>query len=286
MKRGVWLSMIVLAVTLAVWVVPAWAITNGQPDGDDHPYVVLIVFDVLDSDGNQVPSHRCSGALLSPTLVLTAGHCTDGTLEATIWVDQGPVPLDPNFISEGFLCTPAVTGYPCEGDADGIPHTNPDFCIGCGNGLPGFALRDVGVIVLEEPITVDRYAELPDAGVVDTLKNKTGIDFVGYGVQVQVSGQGGIPPRDRWTGPRTRMFAPSQLVSGNFTHSEEFMKLALNASQGSGGTCFGDSGGPDLLAGTDTVLAVNSYVTNANCRGVGYSSRVDIQEVLDWINGF
>ena len=64
------------------------------------------------------------------------------------------------------------------------------------------------------------------------------------------------------------------------------MRLALNPGGGSGGTCFGDSGGPDLLAGSSTVLAVNSYVTNSNCAGVGYSSRVDIPEVLAWINGF
>ena len=42
----------------------------------------------------------------------------------------------------------------------------------------------------------------------------------------------------------------------------------------------------DLLRGTNTVLAVNSYVTNVNCSGVGYSARVDIPEVLDWINTF
>jgi hypothetical protein len=40
------------------------------------------------------------------------------------------------------------------------------------------------------------------------------------------------------------------------------------------------------VAGTDTVLAVNSYVTNSNCTGVGYSFRVDTPEVLDWIAGF
>jgi hypothetical protein len=40
------------------------------------------------------------------------------------------------------------------------------------------------------------------------------------------------------------------------------------------------------LARTNTVLAVNSYVTNMNCSGVGYSSRVDIPAVLAWINGF
>ena len=78
----------------------------------------------------------------------------------------------------------------------------------------------------------------------------------------------------------------TRLVSSKFVHSAEFMKLALNPGGGTGGTCFGDSGGPDLLGGTGTVLAVNSYVTNVNCSGVGYSSRVDIPEVLDWINSF
>ena len=60
----------------------------------------------------------------------------------------------------------------------------------------------------------------------------------------------------------------------------------LNPGGGSGGTCFGDSGGPDLLGGTSTVLAVNSYVTNVNCSGVGYSARVDVPETLDWIKTF
>ena len=100
--------------------------------------------------------------------------------------------------------------------------------------------------------------------------------------QIHIPGEGA----PFWTGLRNRMYAPSALVSGKFVHSAEFMKLALNAGGGTGGTCFGDSGGPDLLGGTDTVLAVNSYVTNGNCSGVGYSSRVDIPEVLEWIEGF
>jgi hypothetical protein len=271
-------------VLLAITVVPALAITNGTPDGNNHPYVGLVVFDVLDEDGNQVPSHRCSASLLSPTLLLTAGHCTDGTVAARVWFDTGPIP--------SALAVPPIPGaeYPFSGvtSYDGTPFTYPGFCIGCGKGLPGFAAGDVGVVILTEPVptsVVAAYAQLPSAGFVDTLRNKTKIDFVGYGVQFQISGQGGIPPGARWAGPRQRMYAPSELVSGNFAHSETFMKFALNPGGGSGGTCFGDSGGPDLLGGTSTVLAVNSYVTNSNCSGVGYSARVDVPAVLSWING-
>jgi hypothetical protein len=262
------LALVLVLSTIGI----AGAITNGQPDGDNHPYVGLVVFDVLDEEGNQVPSHRCSASLLSPTVVLTAGHCTDGTVAARIWFDE-IVQGNPEYPFSG------ATSY------DGIPHTNPDFCIGCGNGLPGFALRDVGVVVLTEPVptsVVSEYAQLPTAGLVDTLKNKAALDNVGYGVQEQI--RGGGPPV--WTGLRVRLYAPSEFISGNFVHSDEFMRISLNASQGKGGTCFGDSGGPNLLGGTDTVLAVNSYVTNSNCSGVGYSSRVDIPEVLAWINGF
>ena len=79
------------------------------------------------------------------------------------------------------------------------------------------------------------------------------------------------------------MYAPSELVSGKFVHSTEYMRLTANPGGGTGGTCFGDSGGPNLLGGTDVVLAVNSYVTNGNCAGVGYAARVDVPETLNWI---
>jgi len=141
------------------------------------------------------------------------------------------------------------------------------------------------VVVLSERVkkkVVGEYAQLPEAGLVDTLENKTNVDLVGYGVQEQHHGGG--PPY--WTGLRVRLYAPSELVSGEFVHSAEYMRLSLNPGGGTGGTCFGDSGGPDLLGGTNTVLAVNSYVTNYNCAGVGYSSRVDIPEILDWIGEY
>jgi hypothetical protein len=269
---------IAIVMALALFT-PVAAITNGKPDGDDHPYVGLLVFDSAPG----TPGWRCSGALIAPKVVLTAGHCTDGAVAARIWMyadvtyDHVPFPLYPY-------------GGPGSGAVEGTAYTNPDYRVGNpyggGNGLPAFSFRDVGVVVLDEPIVMDHYAKLPDAGQVGDLKSKTKIDFVGYGVSEQLKAYPGQPPRSRWTGPRVRMYAPSELVSGKFIHSPEYMRLALNPGGGSGGTCFGDSGGPDLLGGTRTVLAVNSYVTNVNCSGVGYSARVDVPVVLDWIKSF
>ena len=95
---------------------------------------------------------------------------------------------------------------------------------------------------------------------------KTPVDVVGYGTQAFT--RGGGPPQPVIT--LTRRFAPSELIQSNNRTSAEFIKLSANPGRGKGGTCFGDSGGPDVLGGTDIVLAVNSFVTNGNCAGVAF----------------
>ena len=110
----------------------------------------------------------------------------------------------------------------------------------------------------------------------------TEVDLVGYGVQGFV--RGGGPPQQVFL--FTRYYAPTVLVKSSHVHSDEFIKLQANPSRGTGGTCFGDSGGPDLLGGTNIVLAVNSYVTNSNCAGVTYSNRIDLPEILEFIESF
>jgi hypothetical protein len=260
----------------------SYAITgNCEPDAGRHPYVGLLVFD--DAPGH--PAWRCTGSLIAPNVVLCAGHCCDGAVAARFWFyedvtyDHVPFPLYPY-------------GGPGSGAIEGTPYTNPDYrsIVASGNGIPTFSYRDVGIVVLDEPVSLGEYAQLPTAGLVDTLAVMTSVDLVGYGVQYQAKIPGNElptpPPYYRWTGPRCRFYAPAQLLSGKFSWSDEFIRCTANPAQGKGGTAFGDSGGPVLLGGTDTILAVNSYVTNVNCGGVTYHSRIDIPEVLEWIQTF
>jgi len=274
----------------------AMAITNGQPDGGHHPYVALMV--ALDKDG--VPLWRCSGSQLTPTVYLTAGHCTTApAAHVEVWYSDAAVLTDPDYTAAvqasptGIVsCNSSALfdGYPCKGDAGGTPHPNPSFCNPCGPGSNNFARHDVGVVKLTSSVSLSRYAELPAAGVVDTLANKSPIDFVGYGVQFQLQIPGSAlpqpPPFYRWAGPRARMFAPAEFVSGNFSNSGQFLRVSFNPGNGKGGSCFGDSGGPNLRGGTDTVLGVNSFVNNVNCSGVGYAQRVDLPDILTWVRSF
>ena len=254
------LGLVVLGVCLAASA-RVMTVTNGQPDGNRHPYVGVVIQFIPDMPGFVTV---CSGSALSSTKFLTAAHCADPSRPVFVSYKSGP----PFSLSKDF--TP------------GTFHPNPNWCIACGPGLPGFDTHDVAVVTLGKPVNPGDFATLPAAGVVDTLPMGTFVDIVGYGVHGFIPGGG----RKQQVFLFTRYFAPSQLIQSNNVASVEFIKLTANPSQGTGGVCFGDSGGPDVLSGTDIVLAVNSYVTNGNCAGVTYSNRVDLPDILSFINSF
>lgn len=268
MKRT--LLLVFVAAMLAATALPAFAITRGgELDGEDHPYVGLMVANV---DG--VPSWRCSGALISPTVYVTAGHCTYGADSASIWFQSDVAAGRPG------------NGYPFGGtgaSVDGTPKSHPLYVDAA------FYLYDLGVVVLDEPVTLSEYASLPSIGVVDTLskgRKKATVRAVGYGLQavkptlqadlvryqaglfvVDTNGVAGIGNLDLGPLPPTN----SMIVSGDAKH---------------GGTCFGDSGGPMLLEGTNVIVGVTSFALNGNCAGIGGAFRIDRDVELNWISSF
>jgi hypothetical protein len=70
-RRRPLFALFALLFAFATAVVPAGAITNGQPDGTVHPNVGVMVVDF-----GTGPQRLCSGELIAPTQFLTAGHCT------------------------------------------------------------------------------------------------------------------------------------------------------------------------------------------------------------------
>ena len=98
----------------------------------------------------------------------------------------------------------------------------------------------------------------PLARAGDTLPNGSQVDILGYGVEDFVVG--GDKPTPAATSGLRNIARADIIPGGTGSIRDEYMKLSANHSQDKGGSCLGDSGGPNLLAGTDTILAINSFV--------------------------
>ncbi len=238
-------------------------ITYGNPTGAAHPEVVLIIMDV-----GGAPAYRCSGTLLTSTRVLTAGHCTGEPGEFTgmrIFTESDVRNGDNDYPFGGGNNTVEAKAW----------HTHPNYT------SAGFYLNDVGVIELSAPVKLPAgaYGRLPAVDALESIKRGSSATFtaVGYGLQR-------INPVFV-TAELTRMSATPHLVQINtgFTGSRSLL-LSNNAS--TGGTCFGDSGGPNFIGNSNVVGGVTSFGINGNCAGTGGVFRMDRQDVLDFVNQY
>ena len=242
---------------------PANAITRGgEPDGNDHPGVGLMVL-----TRNGVPLSRCSGILISPTVFLTAGHCTYGGNGARVWFEED---------------VDSVSDYPYGGNTaiEALSvHTHPSYVDSA------FFLYDLGVVILSQPKNLfqGEYGVLPSAGLLNQFKNRRGLQdtsftAVGYGLQ-QI--------RPETIGLRKRLQAELGLIDLTGTVGiPEGTSIGLTNNAHTGGTCFGDSGGPIFVNDTNVVGAVTSFGLNGNCAGTGFGYRVDQQDDLSWLGTF
>lgn len=253
------ITALIASIALVAGALPAAAVTDGTLDGEGHPYVGLMVAQTADGDA----LWRCSGTLVSETLFLTAGHCTESPAEhVEIWFDADVESGRPG------------NGYPNDGDVGGTPYTHPDY------DPDLFYVRDVGVVVLDEPMVMDEYGQLPSENQLDSLRPRRSTTFtsVGYGLQKS------FPDAAAWKeqADRIRMVAHPHLLQINtgFTGDQS---LLLSNNANTGGTCFGDSGGPNFLGNTNVVAGVTSFGLNSTCAGTGGVMRVDRGYVLDWI---
>ena len=295
------LALLVALATL-IFAAPASAITKNFVEDFEHPFVGLIVFYVADdgdtTDPNDDPdfSHRCSGSLLSPTVFLTAAHCTfepeDPTAEQDlvgfrIYFQQD---AGANFDPETQL--DPITGYPefCAPGTLGVTCATgtqmfwyPDY-----DEFAGWPVdrdtSDVGVVILDQAITLSEYGVLAAPNTLDALHgtgtSTTIFTVSGYGVTLSNPVQ--------FVSFRERLMATAKLVNVKAGVGGGFNLQTQGNGAGLGGTCGGDSGGPVFLGDTpsNTIVAVTSYGLNAWCKGTDFAYRTDLPAVYAWITDF
>jgi secreted trypsin-like serine protease len=218
----------------------------------------------------------CSGTLISPTVFLTASHCT-AVFEQEL-APQG-------FTAFVSFDNPIPFGDLTSNQTNLIPVvqvvTNPGF--NQSQSDPG----DIAVLIVRDRDTRGiTPASLPTAGLLDQLSAQNGLQDavftpVGYGLQNRVTGGG--TPFFQDMNPLPRMFAHSSFNALN----QAFLRLSQNPSTGNGGTCFGDSGGPNFFNHNGTrLLAAITITGDVVCRSTNVTYRLDTASSRNFLAPF
>jgi secreted trypsin-like serine protease len=227
---------------------PVGAITFGSVDGTGHPNGGGLVSATQYSDGTWT---YCSGTLIAPTVFLTAAHCPVDKGRAVVTFDTAYVAGDRTY-SGTFHVDPFYPG----------PVSDP---------------HDVAVVVLDKAVKGITPAHLPAAGSLSALPANQLFTSVGYGAYEVTNGPGG----HSYLYDDVRMVATGTLNSTN----NEWLRISMNPSLGNGGTCFGDSGGPNFL-GTTNIVAGTTITGDSVCRSTNVDERMDTASARAFLSAF
>jgi secreted trypsin-like serine protease len=242
--------LIIVPVLFAVLAVasPAGAITNGTLDGNKHPNVGGLVASEPYSDGTWI---YCSGTLISPTVFLTAAHCgEDG--------ERVAVTFDTAYQEGDKLYYGTFEADPLYNQSQSDPH-------------------DIAVVVLDKPVRGITPAQLPTADSLSNLSGSQQFTSVGYGAYEVTKGPGGR----QYLYNDVRMVATGTLNSTN----PSWLRISMNPSTGNGGTCYGDSGGPNFLGSTQIIAAI-TITGDAVCRSTNVVYRLDTESARDFLGQY
>lgn len=251
----------IMGLALFAWALPAQAITNGTPDGNGHPNVGVSLA-AWDADEPGVIKPFCSGTLISPTVYLTAAHCTAFLESVGLENDEIWVSFDPEWTTS----SPRIHG---------TWYTNPAFSQRQSD--PG----DLAVIVLDQAASATP-AQLPEAGLLDAMWRDGSIRDqafvnVGYGTDKKTRGHGpGTFPDDEIRKVSTSSFNAL---------TKTWLRLSQTAAKGDGGTCYGDSGGPQFLGSSNLMVSV-TVTGDAPCYATNVTYRLDTASAREFLGDF
>jgi trypsin len=255
MKRVVLIAAVASFLLVAA---PGQSITFGQLDGNRHPNVGALIVDFGDG-----PGIVCSGTLIAPKVFLTASHCTDFLPDLGIGPSDVAVTFDPTFDA----ASPLIGG---------TYHTHPAFGF---SGQGGFSdPHDIAVITLDRAATGISPARLPTLNLLDSVDKQTQrFVAVGYGTVREI----------KQTGPHSLFFDGQRRFAEQSMNSlvASWLKLSMNPSTDSGGTCFGDSGGPHFL-GTSNVVVSLTVTGDRFCRSTDVTYRTDTASARAFLKDF
>jgi hypothetical protein len=239
-------------VAMLLVAAPAGAITNGTADGNRHPEVGMMLAPQVHSDGTWT---RCTGTLISANVFLTAAHCE------IPGASQVKVTFDTAYVAPGTTFTGTWHADPLYNQAQGDPH-------------------DIAVIVLDSSPGI-APAQLPAAGANNNLPKDQKFTSVGYGTLSAQNGPGGqtFPIDD------TRNFAVGTLNAV----SKSWLRISQNASTGNGGTCYGDSGGPNFLGAGSAetkIIAATTITGDTPCRSTNVDYRLDTTSARSFLANY